>query len=251
MKARIRKVLLTLTLVLMMSWGPSAFADDSGLLAEAGVEKKFGKQATAELEAEMRTRNDFRTIDRFKVGVGAEYKLTNWLKADAGYQFLVDNNREKITVDDDAILERWRPSYYSTRHRVFASLTAGIDVGRVEISLRERWQYTHRPEHITDRYDFASKAWEETVVDVSDKHVLRSRLGVGYNIPHCKFTPEVSVEMFTTASLQKTRFTLKGSYKLKKRHSLEAFYRYQSVNHTIDPDDVNTHYIGLGYKFKF
>ena len=40
-------------------------ADDTGLIVSAAVEKKFNKKTSAEVEAEFRTRNDFRTVDRF------------------------------------------------------------------------------------------------------------------------------------------------------------------------------------------
>lgn len=45
----------------------------------------------------------------------------------------------------------------------------------------------------------------------------------------------------------KKRVAVGSDYKLNKRHSLSAFYRY--VN-TADEDGSNGHVIGVGYKFK-
>ena len=59
---------------------------EGGLLMGAEAEKKVTKKLSVSLEAELRTRNNFKTMDRWVVGLGAQYKLTSWLKADAGYK---------------------------------------------------------------------------------------------------------------------------------------------------------------------
>ena len=70
---------------------------ESGLIAGAEVEKKVNKQLSVDIEAELRTRNDFKTMDRWTVGLGASYKFNKWLKADAGYLLLNTNFREDIS----------------------------------------------------------------------------------------------------------------------------------------------------------
>ena len=101
-----------------------ARADDTGLLLSAEVEKKINKKLSISFEGEFRSRNDFRTVDRLGFSLSGQYKINSWLKADAGYQLLIDNNPEKLTIKEEGAYNHWRPSYWATRHRAFASLTA-------------------------------------------------------------------------------------------------------------------------------
>lgn len=235
--------------------------DDSGLIAGVAVEKKINKKSSVEAEVELRTRNHFRTIDRFSIGVSAEYKLLKWLKVDAGYQLLIDNNREKISYnlpnpieDDEGKMvpnyNNWRPSYWATRHRVFASLTGSYKFGRVNFSLRERYRYTYRPQHSTTRYDFDNQYWEDDDIKSKHSHMLRSRLKLSWDIPKCKFSPWASAELFNNLSLDKVRYIAGVDYTLKKTHTFSAYYRYQRV-YSDDETEPNCHSMGLSYKFKF
>lgn len=227
----------------------NALADDTGLIISAGAEKKLNKQASISVEGEFRTRNDFRTADRLSLSLTGQYKLTSWLKADAGYQLLIDNNIQKLSLNPEGTYNNWRPSYWATRHRVFASLTASYKLQRVSFSLRERYRYTYRPQHTTTRYDFDNSWWEDTDVSAKHNHTLRSRLKIDWDIPSCKFDPWVSVELFNSLSLDKTRIQAGVDYSIKKKHAFEVFYRYQIINE--DDEAANAHYLGLGYKFKF
>jgi opacity protein-like surface antigen len=38
---------------------------------------------------------------------------------------------------------------------------------------------------------------------------------------------------------------------VRKQHVFSLSYRYQAVNSGDDDNDVNSHLIGLGYKYKF
>lgn len=241
--------LLVATAALVVS--PAMRADDTGLIVGMGIEKKITKKVSLEANAEFRTRNDFKTVDHITAAVSGKYKFNKWLKADAGYQLIVNNNPEHLTLHDDGSYNNWRPSFYGLRHRFSVSLTGDVNVGRFNVSLRERWQYTLRPKTTTTRYDFDNEYMEDCTVRRKDHHTLRSRVKVDYNIPHCKFTPAVSAEFYTSTSLEKTRFTVGGNYTLKKHHSFEVGYHYQLYNHTVKPEAKNTHHIVLGYTFKF
>ena len=93
-------------------------ADDSGLILNAGASHKIKKGLNVDIEAEFRSRNDFRTADRVSLSAGISYKLLSWLKASGGYDLLIDHNRETITYqDDDVSYNNWRPSYWGLRHR--------------------------------------------------------------------------------------------------------------------------------------
>lgn len=240
----------TLALLAAVCVPTKAVADDTGLIVEAAVEKKINKKASVDLEAEFRTRNDFRTADRIALALGGEYKLTTWLKADAGYQLLIDNNKEKLTFNTDSSYNNWRPSYWGTRHRFYVSLTASYKWNRVSFSLREQWRYTYRPEKTTERYDFDNSWWEDKAVSSKGKHVLRSRLKVQWDIPKSKFTPWASYELFNSLRLDKTRLQAGVDYSLLKKHTFTLYYRYQNVRED-DDGEGNSHYLGVGYKYKF
>ena len=225
-------------------------ADDAGLIASVGTSRKISKRLSAGFEAEFRSRNDFRTADRVSVGADISYKVLPWLKAGAGYTLLIDNNREKITYQDDGVsYNNWRPSYWGLRHRFNVTLTASHKIQRVELSLRERWQYTYRPSKMIDNFDFDEGEWEDHEVKGKGKNVLRSRLQLEWDIPKCKFDPFASVEFHTARELEKTRFILGVDHSVKKKHNFKLYYRYQLSGSSID--DPNIHMLGLGYTYKF
>ena len=227
----------------------SSSADDAGLIASVSASHKFNKKLSAELEVEFRSRNTFRTVDRVGVGGEVSYKLLSWLKASAGYTLLIDNNRENLTYQDDGVTNNnWRPGYWGLRHRFNVSLTASRKVQRVEISLRERWQYTYRPSKVIDNFDFDEAMWEDHDVRGKGKNVLRSRLQAEWDIPKCKFDPYASVEFHTTRDLDKTRFIVGVSHTIKKKHDFKLYYRYQLSGSS---DEPNAHMLGMGYTYKF
>ena len=223
-------------------------SDDFGIWSSVGAEKKVNKKLTVGVEAEYRTRNSSKTSDRWTGQLSADYKLMPWLKLGAGYKFIYNNNSEKITYHNDGTYNNWRPSYWGTRHRFYADVTGTLKLDRFDISLRERWQYTYRPEQTTTRYDFDNSWWEDTDVKSKNSHVLRSRLQVKYNIPKSKITPFANVELYNNWSLEKVRYTIGAEWKIAKQHEISAFYRYQNEK---DSDEANKHILGIGYTFKF
>ena len=250
MKKRFTPILGLLLMLCSALFPTLSHADDAGLIASVGTSRKISKGLNAGFEAEFRSRNDFRTADRVSLGADVSYKLLPWLKAGAGYTLLIDNNREKITYQDDGVsYNNWRPSYWGLRHRFNVTLTASRKVQRVELSLRERWQYTYRPGKMVDNFDFDEGEWEDREVKGKGKNVLRSRLQLEWDIPKCKFDPFASVEFHTTRELEKTRFILGVNHTLKKKHSFKLYYRYQLSGSSID--EPNIHMLGLGYTYKF
>ena len=239
----------------------NAQGDDFGMWYELGAEKKVSQKWSVGLEGEFRTRNNSKTADRWSAGVSAEYKILKGLKAAAGYTFLYDNNAEELTWKNN-LPNKWTPSYWGSRHRLFLQVSGSVSAGNFSFSLRERWQYTYRPEAQDKKYNFS---WDEDANDNDyisgytmepvkgkGKNMLRSRLQVNYDIPKCKFEPFANVEMFNDKDgIAKMRYQAGTDYKIKKRHVLSLTYRYQSVNSNDDDNEVNCHMIGLGYKFKF
>lgn len=237
---------------------PTLAQSEAGLLLGVEAEKKLSKQMSVSVEADFRTRNNFKTTDRWSASLGLDYKLAKWLKADAGYTFLRNNNRERITTD------YWRPSYWGIRHRVHASLTGSHKfAGGIRLSLRECWQYTYRPSADTERYyfeDYGADTWTgmdgwqsvDKVRKGKGKNQLRSRLRIDYDKKKATLQPYAAMELYNSLGIEKIRYTAGTDIKLDKRHSLEVFYRFQNVKHVDEEDyDPDMHYIGAGYKFKF
>lgn len=231
---------------------PVTAQSEGGLVLSAEAEKKINKKLSVSLEAAMRTRNDFKTLDRWSLDLGASYKLTSWLKADAGYMLMDQNNHEKINYKSSGAYDNWRPSYWGLKHRVYASLTGSYKLGNIKLSLRERWQYTYRPEKTTQRWDFDDETWEDKVRSGKGKNQLRSRFEISYDKKRALFTPYANVELYNSWGIEKVRYTVGTDIRLNKQHSLTAFYRFQDIrNADADDYDPDMHYLGIGYKFKF
>ena len=240
--------------VLMATMSLPLFAQsEGGLIAGAEAEKKVNKKLSVGIEAEMRTRHDFKTIDRWKFGIGASYKLTPWLKANAGYDLLNSNFREKISYKSSGNYNHWRPSYWGVKHRLHFSLTGSYKFSNnIKLSLRERWQYTYRPEKTVERWDFDDETWEDKVRSGKGKNQLRSRFEISYDKKRALFTPYASIELYNSWAIEKIRYTVGTDIRLTKQHSLGLFYRFQNMKNVDEDDyDPDMHYIGLGYKFKF
>ena len=241
----------------------SAQSDDFGLDFSVEAEKKIDKQWSVSLEGELRRRDDAKTNDRWSIGLGVDYKIAKWVKASAGYSLLYDNTKrisysDQEDVDDGDFDEVGMPKkcaqYWAPRHRFNVSLTFDKKLfGDFRFSLRERWQYTWRPEHtVSERWSYLDEAYDGKAKTYggSGKNVLRSRLQVEYDRKGLSLTPYANVEFWNAWKLQKTRYTVGLDWKLSKQHAVGAFYYYQKVN---DDDDLepNRHLLGVGYKFKF
>lgn len=226
---------------------------EGGLLLGTEAEKKLNKQLSVSLEAELRTRNDFKTMDRWAVGLGAQYKLTNWLKADAGYKLLKTNFREDIDLKSNGAYNHWRPSYWGFKHRFYASLAGSYKFSNnIKLELRERWQYTYRPEKTVERWDFDDETWENKVRAGKAKNQLRSRFEVSYDRKRALFTPFASVELYNSWGIEKIRYNIGTDLRLSKQHNLSIYYRFQDMKQ-VDTEDYtpDMHYLCGSYKFKF
>ena len=226
---------------------------EGGLIAGAEVERKVNKQLSVSVEAELRTRNNFKTMERWSLELGASYKFNKWLKADAGYTLLNTNFREDINYKSSGAYNNWRPSYWGIRHRVHASLTGTYKFqNNLRLSLRERWQYTYRPEKTVTRWDFDNSCWEDKVRVGKDKNQLRSRLQLEYDKKKALLTPYASVELYNSWAVEKIRYTIGTDINVTKSHAFNVFYRFQNMKNVEENEyDPDMHYIGVGYKFKF
>ena len=75
------------------------------------------------------------------------------------------------------------------------------------------------------------------------KHLLRSRLQLGYGINSINLSPYVSAELFSSDKIDYVWYTAGTEYKINSNHTIDLYYRYQ--------DEPSLNIIGVGYKYKF
>ena len=251
-----RSTLIGLSFVIChLSFSPArAQSDDFGIWTEANVEKKISRNVTLEGGVELRTRDDgFGEVDRWSAGVGVSYKLADWLKASVGYTLLDDHNYKLNTKGTKYA------DYWGLRHRFNVSLTASQEFGKFTVSLRERWQYTYRPEKTVDRYwAYTSELKDRYEGELADEHTYngkakskwRNRLQLKYKLTK-QWRPYVNAESTVGGSgLDKMRYALGTEWRLNKQHVFDLQYMYQH-SYKDDDSEGNRHVLGIGYTFKF
>ena len=247
---RTTKIIATVLLAAMCL--PLSAQSEAGLLVSAKAEKQVNKKLSFGIEAEMCTRNNLKTMDRWKFGIGAEYKLTSWLKANAGYNLLNQNYREDYNYKSSGALNKWRPSYWGIKHRVYASLTGSYKFSNnIKLSLRERWQYTYRPEQADKRMDYqhASLGYSYPVKGKAT-NVWRNKLQLKYKTDGL-LQPYLFGETYVGGSgFEKLRLSVGTELKLSKKSSLNVGYVYQRP-YGDDEDNATRHILNIGYKLKF
>lgn len=222
---------------------------DFGIWTEMAAEKKINRRWSAGVEAEVRTNDDASQTSRWAIGLYGQYKIAKWLKAGGGYDFLYDR-RQQYTYHADGSLNKYA-NYWTPRHRFHLDLTGQVNFGFWKLSLRERWQYTYRPQKtIAGRYDYDEGAYDDERKTYSGrgKNVLRSRLKVVYDWRMVRLEPYASIELYNALNIEKERYTLGLDWNVNKHNILGAFYRYQNV---VDDDDMGLHVLGINYKYKF
>ena len=238
------RLCLALAALLLTTAEVRAEGDDFGIWTEAGVEKKISRNLSVEGGVELRTRNHVKTVDRWSGEIGASYKLTDWLKASAGYTLLYDNN-EKWNDKQTKVA-----NYWGVRHRFNVSLTGSVDFGNLSVSLRERWQYTYRPEKTVERTKVSNGKVEDKTYSGKGKNVWRNRLQLKYKVTSM-WRPYVNGETFVAGSgLEKYRLAAGTEIRVSKKHSFDVKYLFQK-SCSDDDEEGNRHILGFGYTFKF
>ena len=234
---------LVLAVLLLATAEVRAEGDDFGLWSEVNVEKKISRNLSVDGGVELRTRDHVKTVDRWSGSIGASYKLTDWLKASAGYTLLYDNN-EKWNDKQTKVANFW-----GTRHRFNVSLTGSVDFGNLSVSLRERWHYTYRPEKTVERTKVSKGTVEDKTYNGKGKNVWRNRLQLKYKVSKV-WRPYVNGETFVSNGMDKYRLSAGTEIRLSKQHSFDVKYLFQKSCGD-DDEEGNRHIIGLGYTFKF
>ena len=242
---------IAFVLLAMLPVAAVAQNDEFGIWAGASIEKSLSKKWTLGGELEFRSGNGLKNVDRWSAGLDIEYKLAKWLKANAGYTYLYDYHPERYTYQDDGDLNKRTMTYFGSRHRFYASLTGSVNLGRLNISLRERWQYTYRPEIDNLRMDYQHPDLGYSyAVSGKARHVWRNRLQFKYKASDL-LQPYLSGETYVAGNgLDKLRLSVGTELKVSKSSSFKVGYIFQKA-YDDDDDEGNKHVISVGYKYKF
>lgn len=245
-----KRVISLLVLCLSVGLQTKAQKDDFGIWSEVNVEKKINSNWSLDAGAEYRTRDNASEGDRWSVGADLSYKVNKWLKASVGYS-LLDDHREK--VNDSG---KKKTNYWGLRHRVNVSATASKSWGNLGVSLRERWQYTYRPEKTVDREwtytDDDDDRYEGQFADKhtfagKGKHVWRNRLQLKYKLSKT-WRPYVSAESHVAKRLEKMRYIGGTEIRINKKSSFDLSYLFQRTYGSSD-EEGNRHVLCIGYTY--
>jgi len=264
---------LLLSLTALLAAAPAAAGDDFGIWTGVAFQKSFNKRFSVDAGVDYRAEQNLRHVARWDLSVGADYKLTRFLKVGAGYVYILDRNPREVEphYNKKGQMNGYNidESYWRRKHRAYAEITGKVSAGRFTFSLRERYQFTHfmadstvrvkwrdkmPPGYSGDNYQgYITRTEGMDYKPARNKHFLRSRLMVEYNIRHCPLTPFISYELSNNLSdgfhLDKQRFSVGADWKIKKKHVLSLAYVHEDG--ADDDTNGNLHAIDIGYKFKF
>ena len=211
-----------------MALGLCAFAvhaEDFGLWSEVGMSQNLGvKGLSADLGYDIRFNNHLKGATRRSFNVGVNYSLTRNIKVGAAYAYIYSFNKgkteQKYGTDDDGNIDytQWKGynyinSFWRNKHRFIGYMKGNVDLGRFNLSLRERYQHTvfQSTKTIKEKYRYNAFYDEDDNISYELKSgypepeddgkrskvrdYMRQKLELSYNIRHCPITPDVSVEM--------------------------------------------------------
>jgi len=198
------------------------------------------------VEGELRTTDKLSSVGRWSLETGVDYKPCRNLKLGAGVSFIDRRVESRVTNKGNVVAGYWQP-----RYRLHLGATGSCKVGRLKLSLREHYQFTHHTGQTVAKYDGIDGTRKgDEIIEAKDKYVLRSRLKAEWAIRKSALAPFVSAEVYNSLadgfSVEKLRLTIGSDIRLAKHHDLSLFYRYVDSR---DNDDPALHVMGVGYKF--
>lgn len=281
------KRILTIALATLPALALHAADDDFGIWTSASVQKSISPTFSIDAGIGFRAEDCLQRVARWDVGAGVSYKPVKFLTLSTAYTYIYGQNAEEGKVDykkktDDEgnlIFNGYNVdhAYWRSRHRATFDIIGKIPMGRFTLSIRERYQYTHYDAATTTRDRYRSElpeamagAWTGDTYEydghtftsfeqsdrekkAKDRHYLRSRFMIDYNIRHCPLTPYAAYEFHNNLSnslkLKKSRLTAGVEWKVSKKHRLDFAYVFQNSHD--DDNEGNLHALSVEYKFKF
>jgi hypothetical protein len=210
-------------------------SESYGTWTSIGIEKKVHKWNFG-AETELRTISYLNRVNRWSLGLSADYSILKQLKVGIGYQ----------------LMDTWDEKYlnYQIRNRFNVSGTGKLKWNNFSFSLREKLQVTLKDESNRIKSNGTIDTYK-----INPEWTWRNRLQIAYNIPHSPITPSFSTESFYQLnnpdgnSFENIRYTLSFDYKINKKNSVNI---YGLINSRINSDNTSGKYIlGVGYVFSF
>ena len=256
-----------------------------GVWSEIGLEKELSAHWNIGMATEYRAQEH----DRWAIEANVGYKPCKYLKLGATYNFLYSHKpeeRKEHYKDDIMEPDNWNgynlnEGYWSPRHRFSVDATGTVKVGGwLRISVRERYQFTHRAKQsfTQEKFRFAKAydaednmtyelkegypEYEEEVKEHVSDNVLRSRLKLAYDKKKAKLCPFASVEFHNNLdkgqkmNLEKIRSSIGVEYKINKQNEISWAYLLNCNIHDDGEEGFarlheRLHVIQLGYNHKF
>lgn len=168
------------------------------------VSHKFTSKFAMSADTEIRLNDALKRFDRWGIGVGANYKLLPFLRAEAGYEFHYRYRGE---------------STWDARNRYQIGVTLSAKWQQFSFALRERFQQTFNDGDVQTR--------------------LRSRIKISYDIKDFFITPYFSTEIYQAIGdaafwrADRMRYRPGLEMKFNKNWGLDLYYCYQ---HETDRD---------------
>jgi hypothetical protein len=201
--------------------------NDYGTWLSVDVSKELSKKFDLEFEEEVRIFKQFGEINRFATSIGGSYSFFKFLKGAAGYTWIYHHD-----VND---------SFWDNRHRYYLQLTGKVEIKRLALTLRERFQSTYIDESIKG-------------FDYSPENYLRSRLQLVWDVKNSKLEPYASGELIYQLNnpdgneIDNIRYTIGIAFPLTKKLDLDTYLRLSQEMNVKNP--VNLYLIGVNLKLK-
>ena len=275
------KKILLLALMAGITCNSALADDDFGVWTSLAVEKKLNKKFDLEAGLDFRSHQNLESVARWSGSLGVGYKPWKFLKVGVSYSYIYDRSTQesKINYNNSGRENGYNVDhgFWRSKHRGVFEMTGKHKVGRFTLSLRERYMFTHYVSTDCNRTRFRDEVqggytgetylWngrefmeKELTTDhkgSKNRHYLRSRLKVEYDIRNCPLTPFASYELSNNLAeamdLDKSRLVVGVDWKINKKHALSVGYLYErGADFELDDDGSgNTHVIDIGYKFDF
>ena len=275
------KKLFTTCCALLLAAPTFAQRDEFGTWLEMEAEKGLTKRLDLSFGVGMRANDNLGEVSRANAFIGSTYKVCDYLKAGVTYQYISDLSRGEVKEDLKKSNGNFNgynvdEAFHRTKHRLSFDLSSKVKVGRFTFSLRERYQFTHSVSKDIERtryreiFDpnnpmgytgatvpFGGYEWKECTLGEDHKnhkngHLLRSRIGVEYDIRKCPLKPFATYEIKTSlqdgGATEETRLIVGTDWKLNKKNTLSIAYVFNDGHYS---DEANVHAVSIGYKFKF
>lgn len=223
---------------------------------EGNFEWEVIDDLSIEAGLQLRLKDDFSSLDRTQTSLGINYETCKYF--DIGADYVLINRYDKAA-------SQWE----KPRHRVNLNLEGKVEVGRVELSLRERLQTTFRTDSV-NRYE-----------KMNPEMILRSRAMATYNIRHSRWSPYLLFELHNTLNapavvsnyktepyttdnfITRYRAGIGVKYRVRRNHRLDFYYyfdydRTYNIDYKGNKGDLKgylrenemRHIFGISYKFK-